>query len=122
MTRSAQLLTLRSEVILDATRSSLPLEQFQNECLRPILKFQNNVIVALFKAQIQATEIPVKGAALDNFVKLRLQKDTALRNSLVGLVLALITVEELTFYFDHKSDLNKRIVSMLCQRIVVGCS
>jgi hypothetical protein len=122
MTRSAQLLALRSEIIFDATRSSLPLEQFQNECLRPILKFQNNVIIALFKAQIQATEIPVKGTALENFVKLRMQKDTVLRNSLVGLVLALITLEELTFYFDHKSDLNKRIVAMLCQRIVVGCS
>lgn len=118
MTRSAQLLALRSEIIIDATRSSLPLEQFQNECLRPILKFQNNVIVALFKAQIQATEIPVKGAALDNFVKLRMQKDTALRNSLVGVVVALITEEEFTFYFEHKNDLNKRIVAMLCQRLL----
>ena len=121
MTRSAQLLTLRSKIIIDATRSSLPLEQFQNECLRPILKFQNNVIIALFKAQIQTAEIPTKSAALENFVKLRLQKDTALRNALVGLVLALITEEELTFYLDYKSDLNKRIVAMLCQRIVVGC-
>ena len=120
MTRSAQLLTLRSEIIIDATRSSLPLEQFQNECLRPILKFQNNLIITLFKAQIQAAEIPTKSAALENFVKLRMQKDIALRNVLVGLVLALLTEEELPFYLDHKSDLNKRIVSMLCQRIEVG--
>ncbi len=74
----------------------------------------------MFKAQIQAAEIPTKSAALENFVKLRMQKDIALRNVLVGLVLALLTEEELPFYLDHKSDLNKRIVSMLCQRIEVG--
>ena len=74
----------------------------------------------MFKAQIQAAEIPTKSATLENFVKLRMQKDIALRNVLVGLVLALLTEEELPFYLDHKSDLNKRIVSMLCQRIEVG--
>ena len=117
MTRTAQLLSLRSEISIDATRSSLPLEQFQNECLRPILKFQNNLIVTLFKAQVQITEIQPKGAALENFVKLRMQKDTALRNTLVGLVLALLTEDEMSFYLNHKSDLSKRIVALLCQRI-----
>jgi hypothetical protein len=118
MTRSAQLLSLRSEISIDATRSSLPLEQFQNECLRPILKFQNNLIVALFKAQVQTAEIPPKGTALENFVKLRMQKDTALRNILVGLVLALLTEDEMSFYLTHKSELSKRIVAMLCQRLL----
>jgi hypothetical protein len=118
MTRSSQLLSLRSEISIDATRSSLPLEQFQNNCLRPILKFQNNLIVALFKAQVQTAEIPPKGAALENFVKLRIQKDTALRNILVGLVLALLTEDEMSFYLNHKSELSKRIVAMLCQRLL----
>jgi uncharacterized membrane protein YbjE (DUF340 family) len=117
MTRSAQLLTLRSEIILDATRSSLPLEQFQNECLRPILKFQNNLIVALFKAQIQTAEISAKGTALENLIKQRLQKDTALRNTLVGVVLGLFTADELAFFLQHKNELSKRILTMLVQRL-----
>lgn len=117
MTRTAQLLSLRSEIPIDATRSSLPLEQFQNECLRPILKFQNNLIVALFKAQIHTAEIPAKGSALENFIKLRLQKDTALRNTLVGAVLGLFTADELEFYIQHKNELSKRILTMLVQRL-----
>jgi len=117
MPRSAPLLALRSTISIDADRSSLPFEAFQNSCLRPILKFQNQLFVSLFRAQVQATDIPPKGAALENFIKLRLQKDTALRNTLVGVVLGLLTDEELMFYFNHKSDLNKRIVAMLCQRI-----
>ncbi|MEY2692232.1 MAG: hypothetical protein RIT03_622 [Bacteroidota bacterium] len=117
MTRTAQLLSLRSEIPIDATRSSLPLEQFQNECLRPILKFQNNLIDALFKAQIQTAEIPPKGAALENFIKLRLQKDTALRNTLVGVVLGLFTADELEFFLQHKNELSKRILTMLVQRL-----
>ena len=117
MSRSAQLLALRSTISIDADRSSLPLEQFQNDCLRPILKFQNNLIVTLFRAQVQPADIPPKGAAHDNFIKLRMQKDAALRNTLVGLVLALLTEDELAFYLKHKSDLSKRVVALLCQRI-----
>jgi hypothetical protein len=46
-----------------------------------------------------------------------MQKDTALRNTLVGLVLAFLTEDEMSFFLNHKSELSKRIVALLCQRI-----
>ncbi|MEN9322996.1 MAG: hypothetical protein RL699_776 [Bacteroidota bacterium] len=117
MPRSAPLLALRSTISIDADRSSLPVEAFQNSCLRPILKFQNQLLVSLFRAQVQATDIPPKGAALENFIKLRLQKDTPLRYTLVGVVLGLFTADELDFFIQHKNELSKRILTMLVQRL-----
>ena len=118
MTRSNSLRTLRSVIPTDATRSPLPLEQFQNDVLRPILKFQNDAFVSYFKAQIGDAILPQKPVTLEAFIKTRLQKDLALRNTCLGLTIGLLTAEELPFYFQHKTELNKRIIQMLCQRLI----
>lgn len=118
MTRSNSLRTLRSVIPTDATRSPLPLEQFQNDVLRPILKFQNDAFVSYFKAHIGDAILPQKPVTLEAFIKTRLQKDLALRNTCLGLTIGLLTAEELPFYFEHKTELNKRIIQMLCQRLI----
>jgi 5,10-methylenetetrahydrofolate reductase len=115
--RSEQLLSLRSEIPVDSERNPLELEQFQNSCIRPILKYQNNALLVYFRAQIQDEEIPKSIMKREALVKLRLQKDMNLRNLLVGMVLGLMTVEELSFYQLNKSELSRRIVTMLIQRI-----
>jgi len=117
MTRSHALRALRSEIPTDSTRSPLPMEQFQNEVIRPILKFQNDVFVSYFKAHIGDVILPQKPVTLEAFIKTRLQKDLALRNTCLGLTIGLLTAEELPFYFEHKTELNKRIIQMLCQRL-----
>lgn len=118
MNRSNPLRALRSEIHTDVTRSPLPLEQFQNEVLRPILKFQNDVFVAYIRAYVGDVIWPTRTAALEEFIKTRLQKDLALRNTCLGITVGLLTNEELSFYFQHKTELNKRIIQMLCQRLV----
>ena len=118
MNRSHSLRDLRPEIHTDATRSPLPLEQFQNEVLRPILKFQNDVFVAYIRAYLGDVIWPTRTAALEEFIKTRLQKDLALRNTCLGITVGLLTNEELPYYFQHKTELNKRIIQMLCQRLV----
>ena len=54
---------------------------------------------------------------IEQFVKLRLQKDMTIRNTLIGMVLALLTEDELQYFIEHKNEMNKRIVDMLSQRI-----
>jgi hypothetical protein len=34
------------------------------------------------------------------------------------MTIGLLTAEELPFYFEHKTELNKRIIQMLCLRLV----
>lgn len=118
MNRSQSLRDLRPEIHTDAIRSPLPLEQFQNEVLRPILKFQNDIFVAYIRAYLGDVVWPTRTAALEEFIKTRLQKDLALRNTCLGITVGLLTNEELSFYFQHKTELNKRIIQMLCQRLV----
>ena len=117
MKRSESISLLRSPISIDTDKISLELEQFQNLCLRPILKFQNDILVSYFKSNINLFSIPESTSELENLVKNRLQKDLITRNTLLGMIIGLLHDEELTFYMSHKNELNKRLVVMLTQRI-----
>ena len=117
MKRSESISLFRSPISIDTDKISLELEQFQNLCLRPILKFQNDILVSYFKSNINLISIPESTSELENLVKNRLQKDIITRNTLLGMIIGLLHDEELTFYMSHKNELNKRLVVMLTQRI-----
>ena len=117
MKRSESISLFRSPISIDTDKISLELEQFQNLCLRPILKFQNDILVSYFKSNINLISIPESTIELENLVKNRLQKDIITRNTLLGMIIGLLHDEELTFYMSHKNELNKRLVVMLTQRI-----
>lgn len=115
--RSERIIGLRDAVAVDTERTSLALEQFQNSSLRPILKFQNAVIVLYFTAQLNGEEIPKSSVLREALIKIRFQKDPIIRNTLIGMVLGLLSSEELEFYVLNKAELTKRIVALLCQRL-----
>ena len=117
MKRSESISQFRSPISIDTDKISLELEQFQNSCLRPILKFQNDILVSYFKSNINLISIPESTSELKNLVKNRLQKDLITRNTLLGMIIGLLHDEELTFYMSYKNELNKRLVVMLTQRI-----
>jgi len=117
MKRSESISLFRSHISIDTDKISLELEQFQNLCLRPILKFQNDILVSYFKSNINLISIPESTSELENLVKNRLQKDIITRNTLLGMIIGLLHDEELTFYMSYKNELNKRLVVMLTQRI-----
>lgn len=115
--RSERIIGLRDAVAVDTERTSLAIEQFQNSSLRPILKFQNAVIVLYFTAQLNGEEIPKSSVLREALIKIRFQKDPIIRNTLIGMVLGLLSAEELEFYVLNKAELTKRIVALLCQRL-----
>ncbi|MFQ3173088.1 MAG: hypothetical protein ACI9WT_000600 [Flavobacterium sp.] len=95
-------------------------ETFQNEVLRPILKLQNDLFIASFKNFItkyksdfysQTTE--QKLVAIENSI----QKDIKYRNALKGMVIGLFTVDEYSIYIKNSSSLNKRMMTMLIERL-----
>ncbi len=102
---------------LKAIRPVLPLdggaageeEVFKNEVLRPILKLQNDVIVAIAEKCRDHYD-----PDLDLRAVLR---DRALRDQLLGVVVGLFTLEELAFYLSHQRALDRRIMGMLMQRL-----
>ena len=95
-------------------------ERFQNEVLRPILKFQHDLFVIESKSNI----------ILDHCFKRTIQeeqraevknvfaKNTGIKYQFIGMVTGLMTTEEFQFYILHKSDFDKRITAMVIERLI----
>jgi hypothetical protein len=118
--RDVFLKEFRGVTIGSVSTQSSSEEMFQNEVLRPILKLQNDLFIASFRNYLakykgdfysQTTE--KKLATIENAI----QKDIKYRNALKGMVLGLFAVEEYLFYIKNSSNLNKRIMSMLIERL-----
>lgn len=118
MTRDDQLLKIRLEIPQLETKNNLAIESFQNKTLRPILKFQNDLIMSFLHQesllQKQLKEIPNTDflEAIIDYLK----KNRSVSSLLIGSVIGHLTTDELSFYFNHQKELNKRILGMLGQR------
>jgi NAD-specific glutamate dehydrogenase len=102
------------------SEGTLEIEAFQNDALRPILKFQNAIILAQFKkylAKFKTAFNAYNQSAQRNYIEDVLKTDPKIKNSLIASVVSLMTLDEYEFYCAHKVDANKRIVQMLTQRL-----
>lgn len=95
-------------------------EHFQNETLRPILKLQNDLIIQIFKNYLIQSKVQFSDLSIDGKMTLvgnAIAKDTQLQNTLKGVIIALFTSNEYLLYFSIQSAINKRIRTMLIERI-----
>ncbi|AXG74486.1 glyoxalase [Flavobacterium arcticum] len=118
--RDKSILDLRGEALGAIHEQSLEEETFQNRTLRPILKFQNNLFIASFlnyankhKNDFHKLSIEKKLLYIENAI----QKDIKFRNALKGMVIAMFTIEEFNQYIKNSSKLNKRMMSLLIERL-----
>lgn len=110
----------RSETIGSVGAQSSAEELFQNQVLRPILKLQNELFIASFKNYISKNKGDFANFTLEKknaFIENSIQKDTKYRNTLKGMVVGLFTLKEYRTYASNTSNLNKRMMSMLQERI-----
>ncbi len=99
---------------------ALSIELFQNITLRPILKFQNSLIIEVFKDYLKKNHRTF--SALNQKIQLEiirdsLKKDQRIKNQFIALITAYFTVEEYSNYLTSLNEINKRIVSMTIQRL-----
>lgn len=95
-------------------------ERFQNETLRPIIKFQNPLFLAVFKNYIAKHKngfYDLSPQKRTMYVENAVQKDVKFRNSLKGIVIGQFTVEEYETYIQNSSALNKRMMNMVTERL-----
>ena len=118
--RDIALFELRGETIGMVNNQSSSEELFQNKTLRPILKLQNDLFVVVFinyavKQKNTFFELaPEKKLA---YIENTIQRDIKFRNSLKGMVIALFTSDEYEEYITNSSNLNKRMMNMLIERL-----
>jgi hypothetical protein len=118
--RNVDLEKMRGETFgLISDQSTLE-ETFQNQVLRPILKLQNELILAIFQNYMQTNKINLQAHAIENqrlIIANSIQKDLQFNNVLKGLVIGLFTIEEYEVYIQHTTAINKRIIQLIIERI-----
>jgi hypothetical protein len=118
--RDISMLELRGEPIGIVNATSSVSEVFQNETLRPILKLQNDLFLEVFKNHIGKTKTDFTNLTVDkkmHFIENSIQKDIKFRNALKGMILGLFSIEEYLSYTENSSELNKRMMNMLIERL-----
>ena len=120
--RDTFLKEFRGQTIGSVTTQSTTEESFQNEVLRPILKLQNDLFVASFinyinknKADFYNHSLDKKQSVIENVIR----KDIKFRNVLKGMVIGLFTSDEYAIYIQNTSNTNKRMMSMLVERLKI---
>jgi hypothetical protein len=96
------------------------IEKFQNQVLRPILKFQHSLLEIEVENNPLIEKLLMK--ELSSIKKRLLIKGIIskpeLKNQLLGQITGLLTNSEYLFYFSKKKEIDKRIFSMLMDRIL----
>ncbi len=118
MNRNNHVFVLRPAIVTDKERVELPIEYFQNNVLRPILKFQHELLINYFKNHSAFKLLPPNPDDRMAVIQNCLNKDIALRNQYIGFIVGMFTSDELLFYQQHQTEINKRIIQMLLQRIL----
>jgi len=113
-------INLRETLNLPNSEATTPTEIFHNQTLRPILKLQNDLYISLFtsyairqNSDFNALSSTKKAVMIEQ----SLQKDNVLKNTFIGMTIGMFTVEEMQVYISDSKVFNKRIITMLIERL-----
>lgn len=118
--RDNNVLELRGEALGTINNQSSAEEIFQNRTLRPILKLQNDLFIQVFINYAQKQKNVFFGLTPDKkmaYIENVIHRDIKFRNSLKGMIIAFFTLEEYAEYIQISSNLNKRMMNMLIERL-----
>ena len=119
-TKEEAILKIRGEFIGIVSENSSLEEKFQNQTLRPILKLQNDLLLEVFRNYATKQKGAFFLLSIENkmhYVENAIQKDIKFRNTLKGIVIGMFTITEYKEYIQNSSNLSKRIMSLLIERI-----
>ena len=96
-------------------------EKFQNSTLRPIIKMKHELLIAYF--EFYST---IKILDFKNFTELKkvafiesaFSKDSQFKNEVKGMIIGHFTLEEFAIYKNFTKELNKRMITMIKERIL----
>jgi len=118
--RDAFITEFRGETLGTVTSQSSSDEIFQNQVLRPILKLQNDLFIAVFRNYVSKYKNDFYSYSVEKkltYIENSIHKDIKFRNSLKGIVIGLFTISEYNTYILNSSSLNKRMMNMLIERL-----
>lgn len=93
---------------------------FQHQVLRPLLKLQHPVLLAIVADFALDYRLPLTDtdAELGEAISKLMTRNARLRATLTGMVVGLLTQPELVFYRQHRNELNRRLLDLIQQRVL----
>ena len=117
--REENLLSIRPVLNIETAESSV-IEQFQNVTLRPILKLQHDLYVAMFRNYIEKrknTFIDLSKGQRLAYILASIKDDFKLKNRLLGVAIGHFTVAEFAIFSENEAELTRRFTALLVQRL-----
>ena len=119
--RTFLLLAIRPNLnTLDKDLNTKEIETFQNDVLRPILKFQNDLLLQMFidyVKQYKGVFFKLSNHEKMSYIQEALSANQRLRSLILGTIVGLFTLEDYSYYRLNLSELNKRIVALVIKRL-----
>ena len=119
--RTFLLLAMRPNLnSLDKDLNTKEIETFQNDVLRPILKFQNDLLLQIFidyVKQYKGVFFKLSNHEKMSYIQEALSANQRLRSLILGTIVGLFTLEDYSYYRLNLSELNKRIVALVIKRL-----
>ncbi|AXT53779.1 glyoxalase [Aquimarina sp. BL5] len=119
--RESNLLAIRPKILNARVSENMSDdEQFQNKTIRPIIKLQGELLIEVFRNYIKKRKNTFYELTLEKrllYIDNAIQKDMKLRNSLKGMIIGQFTVDEYLTYIKNSSALNKRMMSIVRERL-----
>ena len=114
--------SLRPDILTKTIKTEMSSEEyFQNTVLRPIIKFQNDLLIAVFlqfctKYKNVFFDLSTEKKIL--YIESSITKDSKLRSSFRDLIIGLFSVGEYSEYLKNASALNKRMTGIIKERLI----
>lgn len=105
---------------LNLAPASAPEEKFQNDTLRPVMKLQHDLLLAVFRAFLVRRKVQLEQLPADQrFGKIKelVTRDHRLRDLLFGLALGQLTNKEMAVYLADESTFNRRMTNLIVERL-----
>ncbi|WP_395074944.1 glyoxalase [Flavobacterium sp.] len=118
--RDSDIFDLRGGTLGIVTPQSSAEEAFQNITLRPILKLQNDLFIQVFINYAIKQKNVFFALTVDkklNYIENAIHRDIKFRNLLKGMIIGFFTVNEFQEYIKNSSNLNKRMMNLLIERL-----
>ena len=101
--------------------ASSPEEAFQNETVRPVVKMLHELLITYFLEHIKLKNVDLSDMSIpqkQSFIMGIFQKDLVLRNKTKGMIIGQFEFDEFNTYLTMQKDINKRIISIVQERVI----
>lgn len=120
--RDSYLKSLRPDILTKKINADMSSEEyFQNTVLRPIIKFQNDLLISVFlqfckKYKSIFFDLSTEKKIL--YIESVITKDSKLKASFRNLIIGLFSIDEYYEYLKNASALNKRMTGIIKERLI----